>query len=35
MEISLRLANAADIKAINERYAEVDFVPSQEDELIV
>ncbi|WP_042077323.1 GNAT family N-acetyltransferase [Acinetobacter nosocomialis] len=35
MEISLRLANAADIKAINERYAEVDFVPSHEDELIV
>ncbi|ONN58778.1 GCN5 family acetyltransferase [Acinetobacter genomosp. 33YU] len=35
MEISLRLANAADLKAINERYAEVDFVPSHEDELIV
>ncbi len=35
MDISLRLANAADLKAINERYAEVDFVPSHEDELIV
>lgn len=35
MDISLRLANAADLKAINERYAEVDFVPSYEDELIV
>ena len=35
MEISLRLANATDLKAINERYTEVDFVPSHEDELIV
>jgi len=35
MGISLRLANTADLKTINERYAEVDFVPSHEDELIV
>ncbi|HEM7136860.1 TPA: GNAT family N-acetyltransferase [Acinetobacter baumannii] len=35
MEISLRFANTADLKAINERYAEIDFVPSHDDELIV
>ncbi|MFX6799864.1 GNAT family N-acetyltransferase, partial [Acinetobacter baumannii] len=35
MEISLRFATPADLKAINERYAEIDFVPSHDDELIV
>jgi N-acetylglutamate synthase-like GNAT family acetyltransferase len=35
MEISLRLATAVDLKAINERYAEIDFVASYKDELIV
>ena len=35
MEISLRFATSADLKAINKRYAEVDFVPSHENELIV
>ncbi|EKP67459.1 N-acetyltransferase [Acinetobacter baumannii] len=35
MEISLRFANTADLKAINERYAEIDFVPSHAGELIV
>jgi hypothetical protein len=35
MEISLRFANTADLKAINERYAEIDFVPSHNDELII
>ncbi|EOC4152244.1 GNAT family N-acetyltransferase, partial [Acinetobacter baumannii] len=28
MEISLRFATPADLKVINERYAEIDFVPS-------
>ncbi|OOW37307.1 GNAT family N-acetyltransferase, partial [Acinetobacter baumannii] len=35
MEVSLRFANTADLKVINERYAEIDFVPSHDDELIV
>lgn len=35
MEISLRFAPPADLKVINERYAEIDFVPSHDDELIV
>ncbi|MFH6756396.1 GNAT family N-acetyltransferase, partial [Acinetobacter baumannii] len=35
MEISLRFATPADLKVINERYAEIDFVPSHAGELIV
>ncbi len=35
MEISLRFAPPADLKVINERYAEIDFVPSHAGELIV
>lgn len=35
MEISLRFAPPADLKAINERYTEIDFVPSHDDELII
>ncbi|MFJ5331180.1 GNAT family N-acetyltransferase [Pectobacterium versatile] len=35
MEISLRVATTADLAAVNKRYAEVDFVPSHEGELIV
>ncbi|MEX5740670.1 GNAT family N-acetyltransferase [Acinetobacter baumannii] len=35
MEVSLRFANTADLKAINERYAEIDFVPSHAGELII
>ncbi|MDC4723764.1 GNAT family N-acetyltransferase [Acinetobacter baumannii] len=35
MEISLRFATLADHKVINERFAEIDFVPSHHDELIV
>lgn len=35
MEIALRIATNADLESINERYAEIGFVASHEDELIV
>lgn len=35
MKMTLRRATASDLAAVNARYAEVDFVPSQANELIV
>lgn len=35
MQISLRIATNADLAIVNERYAEIDFVPSLAGELIV